>query len=702
MNKKLLFAATMAAMLVSCSSEDSLQSSKNLPDTAGIENAVSFDAYTQRGLTRSGDAGVMDNDKLGTTGFGVFGYYTDMNMYEPTAIPNFMYNQQVTKSGSSWTYAPVMYWPNEYGSKAQSDDVDQLSFFAYAPYVANTPASGKVTDETVGITGFTRNTAQGDPIVKYIGSLDPTKCVDLCWGVCAAADATWNIIQGGSQTMTAGLPWLNVQRPQKSLGQKVKFTFKHALAQLNVQIDADVNTNAHGEGSELDANTKVFVRKVTFSGFAMKGALNLNNEVADKPNWIGYSCTDPIQSEEYTIYDGMKDGKEGTGYVAGNEKVTGLNPTLIQTQDWSAQAATDGVQKEAKNLFNAASADASIYVIPTGDEMTVTIEYDIETADAKLAGTVSDKETAGLSIPNTITKTITLSDNTTKMILEAGKKHTIKLHLGMSQVEFDATVSDWADAADEGLAWLPENGAPGANNISISGADAITAANNYAGTLTAAVTPAEADQSVTWASDHPEILAIDADGNVTFVAVPLAGADVTITATSNADNTIQDTKVISVSPLMGMFVGANGNAYASKDAANAATTAEAWIAYKSDVLGESLAIALTDDAPGGTSWNAFAANPGWNSTPSRAAISGATEWRWPTKTDFDNMVAGFKTLPTTGNGVTSDGNPRYWSSTEDTADGAWDLSFGGSNSKLYGNHKDTSYSNYHVRAVLAF
>ena len=630
MNKKVLFALTMAAMLASCSSsDDALQSSNNLPDTAGIEHAVSFDAYSQRGLTRSGDAGVTDNTSLATKGFGVFGYKTETGGYGEDATPNFMYNQQVTKAGSSWTYEPVKYWANEYGSNAQSDDVDQFSFFAYAPYVVNTPETGKVADDQLGITGFTRNTAQGDPIVKYIGSLDPTKSVDLCWGVCAEADQTWNIIQGGSQTMTAGRPWIDLQRPQKSLGQKVKFTFKHALAQLNVQIDADVNTNAHDQGAEVDANTKVFVRKVTFNGFAMKGALNLNNEVADQPQWVDYSCgcNDPIQSEEYTIYDGMKDDKEGTGYIAGNEKVTGLNEKIIQDKKWTESA--EGVTKTAKNLFNNTDANASIYVIPTGDEMSITIEYDIETADANLAGTVSDKETAGISIPNTITKTITLSsDATQKMILEAGKKHTIKLHLGMSQVEFDATVSDWADAADEGLAWLPENG----------------------------------------------------EGDAPVVDPGVALADAT----------------------QGMFVGANGKAYASKDDATAAgTTAEAWIAYKSATAGESLAFALTDDYPGGTSWNAFNSNPGWSSTPSRAAISGGT-WRWPTKTDFDNMLAGFRTLPTTGNGVTSDDSPVYWSSTEYAAGRAWLLGFNGSSSGVYDGSKVNFSSRYYVRAVLAF
>ena len=567
MNKKLLFAATVATMLASCSSDDlSVQTAKQ-QDAASLENAVSFEALSQRGLTRAGEAGAMDNAKLQEEGFGVFGYYTDLNEYDQTSTPNFMYNQEVKYSGGSWTYEPIKYWPNEYGNKAQSDDVDKVTFFAYAPYTVNTPATGKVTEDQVGITGFTRNSAAGDPYVKYVGSLDPLKCVDLCWGVCADADKTWGIIQGGNQTMEADFPWLNVQRPQKSLGQKMKFTFKHALSQLNVQIDADVNTDQHGEGDELDGNTKVFVRSITFNGFAMKGALNLNNEEAGVPNWKGYNCNnEPILTEEYTIYDGMKDGKEGTGYTASNEKVTGLNPTIIQSKKWADQAAADGVQKTAKNLFNNTDATAPIYVIPTGDDMSVTIVYDIETADEKLlSGTVSDNETNGVSIGNRISKTITVTRGTDALKLEAGKKYTINLHLGMSQVEFDATVEDWDEAAAAaGEAWLPENGAPGPNSISISGADGINAASNYAGQLTATVTPAEADQSVTWSSSNPDVLAVDANGNVSLVSlngIDINGKDVEITATSNADNSFKDTKIINVKPALGMIVASNGKVY---------------------------------------------------------------------------------------------------------------------------------------------
>ena len=630
MNKKVLFAATVAAMLASCSSDDLSVQTAAKQEAQGLENAVSFEALSQRSLTRAGEAGAMDNAKLQEEGFGVFGYYTDLNEYDQTSTPNFMYNQFVEYSGGSWTYEPIKYWPNEYGNQAQSDDVDKVTFFAYAPYTLNTPATGKVTEDQVGITGFTRNSAAGDPYVKYVGSLDPTKCVDLCWGVCADADKTWGIIQGGNQTMEADFPWLNVQRPQKSLGQKMKFTFKHALSQLNVQIDADVNTDTHGAGAELDGNTKVFVRSITFNGFAMKGALNLNNEDANTPNWKGYNCNnEPILTEEYTIYDGMKDGKEGTGYVASNEKVTGLNPTIIQSKKWVDQEAADGVQKTAKNLFKGA-VDAPIYVIPTGDDMSVTIVYDIETADEKLlSGTVSDNETPGVSIGNRISKTITLTSGDA-MKLEAGKKYTINLHLGMSQVEFDAEVSDWADAdAVNGEAWLPANG--------------------------------EADAA--------------AVVDPSLIAAPV-----------------------------GYFVGADGKAYETKDAAtDAGTTAKAWIAYKSANAGESLAIALNADATLGNSdisWNDFKSQTSdFTTGPAEANISGGT-WRWPNKADLDAIDASINA----GNyqGCPLEAGCSYWSTEEyDDAGSAWVLLFLGGNSVVYNDVKDYS-ATMRVRAVFAY
>ena len=635
MNKKVLFAATVAAVLASCSSDDLSVQTAAKQEAQGLENAVSFEAYSQRSLTRAGAVGAMDNDQLKTNGFGVFGYYTDMNEYDQTSTPNFMYNQEVKYNGGSWTYEPVKYWPNEYGNKAQSDDVDKLSFFAYAPYVENTPSTGKVEaeEDLVGITGFTRNTAAGDPYVKYVGSLDPAQCVDLCWGV--ASDQDWNIINGGSQRMSAGMPWLNVQRPQKSLGQKMKFTFKHALSQLNVQIDADVNTNQHGQGAELNANTKVFVRSVTFSGFAMKGALNLNNEEAGTPNWKGYNCSnEPLQSEEYTVYDGMKDGKEGTGYTASNEKVTGLNEKIIQDKAWNQSA--EGVTKTAKNLFNSETVDAPIYVIPTGDDMTVTIVYDIETKDANLAGTVSDLETAGVSIENKITKTITLT-SADAMKLEAGKKYTIQLHLGLSQVEFDATVDEWQDAESAaGEAWLPENGqgdAPSTfSTLSELKDNVATADDSYLG----------------WYVDgNGNISATDGGSSVGRIAY--YGTDDVETASGTQNILVIATANATSSSVAWKTAGGAGeSAYNSTSAMNGK--------------------AFTDQYGSDAGYPAAYAAAHYSAT----APSGSTGWFLPSYAQWQKMIDAGHT------GITSD--IMYWSSTEcaGLADYAWRYHFYGS------------------------
>ena len=467
--KKVLMFAAAAAMLAACSnSDDALTASAGRQSSD--PNAVGFDAYLLRNVTRAGAAGTITTDVLkgaASSGFGVFGYYTDNNDYEPLSLPNFMYNQQVTyNSGEGyWQYEPVKYWPNEYGSTAVSDDADKVSFFAYAPYVEVTPSTGKVAagQDKYGIVGMSRNSVSGDPVIKYVASFDTDKSVDLLWGT-VPSGTTWSLINGGTTDLTAsaGLPWLDVQRPQEAktqsaAEQKVKFQFEHALAQLDVKIDADVDGT--GETNEVDGKTRIWVRSITFNGFSLKGALNLNNTEARKANWLDFGgVTDLVNGESVTVYDGLKDGKEGTaGNVASNEKTLGLNPQVIQSSDdidfsgsapaW--KAASKGVTKEAVSLFRKyeggayTATDVPVMVIPNGDDFTVEIVYDVETLDPNLANYVSDNKTKGSSIENRISKPVTFSGAST---LENGKKYTLNLHLGMNSVKLDAEVSPWVDA----------------------------------------------------------------------------------------------------------------------------------------------------------------------------------------------------------------------------------------------------------------
>ena len=455
MKKSFLMLAAAAGLFAACTNDETAVEPQVAQQKG--ETPVVFDAYAGRAVTRAGEVGETTATTLQSSGFGVFAYYTDNGDYdENVSTPNFMYNEKV--STASWTYSPVKYWPNEYGSNAVSDETDKLTFFAYAPYVDVTASTGKVDgDQTWGITGLSRNTAIGDPLVKYIVNFDASKSVDLVWGTVHNDAKDWKTTQDPSagQTFTESMPWLNVERPAAATSdQKVKFDFKHATSKLNVQIAyyADKQSNAATE--EIDGTkTKIYVRSITFSGFATKGSLNLNNDVAGVARWMSFNGTDDLESSEsVTIFDGRKDGKEGVdGAIASNEKITGLNKAIISND----KNTTAGVTKTLVNLFTGGSETSPIYVIPSGDDVSVEIVYDVETEDNKLAGVLSDGTKRGSSVENRIRKTIEWTSGVKKF--ENGKAYTLKLYLGMNSVKFDAAVTAWDASTTENKQDLPAN-----------------------------------------------------------------------------------------------------------------------------------------------------------------------------------------------------------------------------------------------------
>ena len=211
-------------MMTACSETEVLDQTayqQNADQVGGIK----FDVYAQRGITRGGGQyGDLDNTNIGKNGFGVFAYYTAGEQYSNSAKPNFMYNQQVTTSESPatgntiWKYEPVKYWPNEYGSAAVSDDIDYLTFFAYAPWTEFEPTTGELivpatlTDkdsiehyQKYNIISVNKNTATGDPIIKYVVDTDPATSVDLLWGVAAEeGDAVAQGIAQGIESLAGG------------------------------------------------------------------------------------------------------------------------------------------------------------------------------------------------------------------------------------------------------------------------------------------------------------------------------------------------------------------------------------------------------------------------------------------------------------------------------------------------------------------
>lgn len=381
-------------MLTACSSEE-LANQEVAQQSA--ETPVAFSIYTPRTITRAGEAGELTTPLVGDpnlSGFGVFAYYSNGQKYaEANTYPNFMYNQRVYGNGDTsdpdpanwvaptkWQYEPVKYWPNEYGNAATSDDIDRVTFFAYAPWTEVDPSTGVMAtakEDEKNIIGMTRNKAVGDPIIKYVVDTEPATSVDLLWGVAGKDYATsW----GGAATanVVTGAPFIDLLKPNDPVGTsgtyndgKIVFNLRHALAKLNVQIDYiddmatpkpldpttdegkfDPNHDATPGSEEINANeTKVFIREIKIGGFSMKGALNLNNGTAPKfytktgmkenttqpvPNWLALDGVNELVYEMVTFKDGRRDGKEGAADAAADgESFLGLNPCLLQLEPYT-------------------------------------------------------------------------------------------------------------------------------------------------------------------------------------------------------------------------------------------------------------------------------------------------------------------------------------------------------------------------------
>ena len=482
MKKYLFIAAAALAMLASCQVKEEL--AFNQKQNTVAEGGIHFDVYTQRGVfTKAGTPGDVTNANIGTKdgyGFGVFAYYTAGEKYDEKATPNFMYNQQVYKEGDAWKYEPVKYWPNEYGNAAVSDEQDFVTFFAYAPWTDFEPTTGEVKGDDhaqkYNIISVNKNNATGDPIIKYVVDTDPATSVDLLWGVAAAnaagnysaIDTTYNK-QG---VVKAGLPFKNLMKPGNPKEDKLSFNLKHSLAKVKFTIDY-VKDDFTPEGATAanpavidSAQTRIFVRSFAIDGWATKGALNLNNNVAGQPLWKDFDGVKDLNFDQIIFNDGRKDAKEGdVNGAQTNEENQGLNPLIVENYanmandplSFNGKGKNCGVTNKPQLLFGGDETKNGgyFYVIPrnTNEEVNVTIVYDVETIDPKLAGKLSDGATHGLSIENVISKEAILGDNKD---FEAGKQYLIKIHIGMTSVKIDAVVTDWVPTNDENVD-LPDN-----------------------------------------------------------------------------------------------------------------------------------------------------------------------------------------------------------------------------------------------------
>lgn len=431
MKKFLILTAAAVAVFASCAK--TIDHTRN----TGQGDALSFGVYAGRSADTKATYGDITTANLSNSkdGFAVFAYYTKAADWTDSDKPDFMYNQQVrniasfavapaesnptdyssARFPSGWYYTPLKYWPNGQNSTeyaAAGTSADKLSFFAYAPHIAvsagapvtATPADGE------GITAVSLNSAAGIPTINFTVPSMVEEQIDLLWAN----------------------PVLNVTK--QALSGRVAFTFKHALAKLNVQVRNVVddltgttgnlaNDNGDGNGTLDDGETWVILKELVLSANGTKsGTLSLGSGNA-VPNWSNLGG-----NTEVTY--GTKDSFDAASYK----------------EDVASQADIDGfkVTETATNLNSASSP----MIIPReigADGFVVKATYYVITRDSKLA--------TGYSIvENVITKT-----NAAAITFNAGYNYNIVVNFGLNSVDFNVTeVTPWT-AGDPQEVHLPQN-----------------------------------------------------------------------------------------------------------------------------------------------------------------------------------------------------------------------------------------------------
>ena len=339
-----------------------------------------------------------------------------------------------------------------------------------------------------GIVAISDNTSTANVWVKYVMPVaEESKAVDLLWGV--RGQKSYSETDGTNNTVDKLGNSYNINLTKQTVDEKVKFLFKHALTKIGGQTvttedkdgtpsgndkigfkivaDVDINTESTAEdhddqakyfGSDFDkAKTLITLKSIkiqdgktatadaetsvtgitTNSGIFNSGWFNIetgqwsNQEVTGTGSTINIVAKSDATNQDNTDdadYSINPDIREATGYTKSGE--AGPKKLVADGKTWDNAQKPTGIYTTAVPVFAQENIPGVTLIPGTNQDLYITVDYFVRTADPNLA--------SGYSLVEQV-----ISNKISLATLESNKYYTIIMHLGMTSVKFEAVVADW-------------------------------------------------------------------------------------------------------------------------------------------------------------------------------------------------------------------------------------------------------------------
>ena len=248
------------------------------------------------------------------TSFGLLAYRYESGNSATT--PNFMYNEQVSKSGNVWSSTQQYNWPA---------NTDKIDFYAYAPFVENGTGSGII---------LSSSSASGVPVIDFTMQQAAANQIDLVAAVATGKDKT-NSASGVSLTFIHALTTVKFVKGDDLLGTIKSITIKNVYLSGKYTIGGTWSFTGKTATNYAPAmNTSLMMIPQQFGSNALVEVVyndGLNDYTLNYPlsteTWTaGETITYRISSEEmsslhlgYVNFPVLKDNFPKTAYANGDE-----------------------------------------------------------------------------------------------------------------------------------------------------------------------------------------------------------------------------------------------------------------------------------------------------------------------------------------------------------------------------------------------